>query len=186
MWDKDHVVISPPSFSFQETALKIVQEISPPVPQPISHLHGGKDFFEMNSSVLCKGSCLPKPALPHSTLLCPAPLPSPCEILPIIIYGLLWSSCPKIALDHWTTWASLGPSLHGGLPVRARNDCFHFYLSSSAMPWACLMFNRLLLNYLSLHYNDLISLHVLVQLFLLLLKYFFFFYDLLGVAGYKL
>lgn len=34
-----------PSFSLQETALKIVQEISPPVPQPISHLHGGKDFL---------------------------------------------------------------------------------------------------------------------------------------------
>lgn len=29
------------SLLMQETALKIVQEISPPVPQPISHLHGG-------------------------------------------------------------------------------------------------------------------------------------------------
>lgn len=35
-----------PSFSLQEIALKIAQEISPPVPQPIFHLHGGKDFFE--------------------------------------------------------------------------------------------------------------------------------------------
>lgn len=34
-----------PSFSLQAIALKIVQEISPPVPQPIFHLHGGKDFL---------------------------------------------------------------------------------------------------------------------------------------------
>lgn len=34
-----------PSFSLQAIALKIAQEISPPVPQPIFHLHGGKDFL---------------------------------------------------------------------------------------------------------------------------------------------
>lgn len=34
-----------PSISLQAIALKIAQEISPPVPQPIFHLHGGKDFL---------------------------------------------------------------------------------------------------------------------------------------------
>lgn len=33
------------SFSLQEIALKIVQEISPPVPQPIFHLHEGKGLW---------------------------------------------------------------------------------------------------------------------------------------------
>jgi hypothetical protein len=41
---QNHAVIFSP-FSLQEIALKIVQEISPPVPQPIFHLHGGKDFL---------------------------------------------------------------------------------------------------------------------------------------------
>lgn len=34
-----------PSFSLQAVVLKIAQEISPPVPQPTFHLHGGKDFL---------------------------------------------------------------------------------------------------------------------------------------------
>lgn len=169
------VMIFFPSFSLQEIALKIVQEISPPVPQPISHLHGGKDFLWVESWSVISRIASPEPPLPHP----PRP-PFPC-LLPVRCCVLSYTAlseapCPKIALHQHTTllllntpaiqfnndfWlrarvpcTSLGPSLDGGLQWGREMTVAFFSLNSAAVRCTCLLFIRFLRNYRSLQGVD--------------------------------
>lgn len=73
------------SLSLQEIALKIVQGISPPVPLPIFHLHGGKDFLWSRIIKCYIENPVPRPHSLHSP-------PRPPPRLPLLPHTCLSSA----------------------------------------------------------------------------------------------